>query len=149
MKKTKKIINWLLGAISIAYASILIFPSFLFANNLEYKSFTVYYHSSEINVEKLKLVLDKSENLLINTELYNAGINQDILKLIVAEKENKTKNHRNKYSKWWLAVVDTIGYGLSDLDLNQFNELPKIENQFDRLLLVSAIDHKTFRYLYE
>jgi|TARA_B110000908_G_C10221911_1_gene435809 hypothetical protein len=109
----------------------------------------VYYHSSEINVEKLKLVLDKSENLLINTELYNAGINQDILKLIVAEKENKTKNHRNKYSKWWLAVVDTIGYGLSDLDLNQFNELPKIENQFDRLLLVSAIDHKTFRYLYE
>tara|TARA_B110000037_G_C17036383_1_gene471805 strand:- start:120 stop:833 length:714 start_codon:yes stop_codon:yes gene_type:complete len=71
------------------------------------------------------------------------------LKLIVAEKENKTKNHRNKYSKWWLAVVDTIGYGLSDLDLNQFNELPKIENQFDRLLLVSAIDYKTFRYLYE
>ena len=78
MKKTKKIINWLLGVISIAYASILIFPSFLYANNLEYKSFTVYYHSSEINVEKLKFVLDKSENLLINTELYNAGINQDI-----------------------------------------------------------------------
>ena len=71
------------------------------------------------------------------------------LKLIIAEKEEKTKNYRNKYSEWWLAVVDTIGYGLSDLDLNQFYELPKIENQFDRLLLVSAIDHKSFRYLYE
>jgi len=71
------------------------------------------------------------------------------LKLIVAEKEEKTKNFRNKYSEWWLAVVDTIGYELSDLDLNQFNKLPKIENQFDRLLLVSARDHKSFRYLYE
>jgi len=71
------------------------------------------------------------------------------LKLIIAEKEEKTKNYRNKYSEWWLTVVDTIGYGLSDLDLNQFNKLPKIENQFDRLLLVSARDYKSFRYLYE
>ncbi len=71
------------------------------------------------------------------------------LKLIIAEKEEKTKNYRNKYSEWWLAVVDTIGYGLSDLDLGQFNNLPKIENQFDRLLLISGIDHKSFRYLYE
>ncbi len=71
------------------------------------------------------------------------------LKLIIAEKEKKTKKYRNKYSEWWLAVVDTIGYGLSDMDLGQFNNLPKIENQFDRLLLVSAIDNKSFRYLYE
>lgn len=71
------------------------------------------------------------------------------LKLIISEKEEKTKNYRNKYSEWWLAVVDTIGYGLSDLDLGQLNDLPKIENQFDRLLLISAIDYKSFRYLYE
>ena len=78
MKKTKKIIKLLLGGISLTYAVIIIFPSFLFANNLEYKSFNVHYHSSEINIEKLKLVLDKSQNLLNNTELYKAGINQDI-----------------------------------------------------------------------
>ena len=78
MKKTKKIINLLLGGISLTYVVIIMFPSFLFANNLEYKSFNVYYHSSEINIEKLKLVLDKSQNLLNNTELYKAGINQDI-----------------------------------------------------------------------
>ena len=78
MKKTKKIINWLLGGISLTYAAIIIFPSFLFANNLEYKNFNVYYHSSKINVEKLKSVLDKSQNLLNNTELFKAGINQDI-----------------------------------------------------------------------
>ncbi len=71
------------------------------------------------------------------------------LKLIIAEKEEKTKNFRNKYPEWWLAVVDTIGCGLSDLELGQFNNFPKIKNHFDRLLLVSAIDHKSFRYLYE
>ena len=78
MKKTKKIISLLLGGLSLTYAGIIIFPSFLFANNLKYKSFNVFYHSFEINVEKLKSVLDKSQNLLNNTELYEAGINQDI-----------------------------------------------------------------------
>tara|TARA_B110000046_G_C12898423_1_gene357449 strand:+ start:261 stop:932 length:672 start_codon:yes stop_codon:yes gene_type:complete len=62
----------------LTYAATIKFPSFLFANNLEYKSFNVYYHSSEINVEKLKSVLNKSQNLLNNTKLYKAGINQDI-----------------------------------------------------------------------
>ena len=47
----------------------LVFPSFLFANNLKYKSFNVFYHSSEINVEKLKSVLDKSQNLLNTNKL--------------------------------------------------------------------------------
>ncbi len=78
MKKTKKIINWLLGGVSLTYILIIIFPSFLFANNLEYKSFNVYYHSNEINIEKLKSVLDESEKLLNNTELFKTGINQDI-----------------------------------------------------------------------
>ena len=78
MKKTKKIINWLLGGISLTYAVIIIFPSFLFANNLEYKNFNVYYHSSEINVEKLKSVLDESQNLLHNTQLFNDEIDQEI-----------------------------------------------------------------------
>ena len=78
MKKTKKNINWLLGGISLTYAVIIIFPSFLFENNLEYKNFNVYYHSSEINIEKLKSVLDESQNLLNNTQLFNDEINQDI-----------------------------------------------------------------------
>jgi hypothetical protein len=78
MKKTKKIINWLLGGISITYVLIIIFPSFLFANNLEYKNFNVHYHSNEINLEQLKSVLDESEKLLNKTELFKAGINQDI-----------------------------------------------------------------------
>lgn len=78
MKKTKKTLNWFLGGISLTYILILIFPSFLFANNLEYKNFTVHYHSNEINLEQLKSVLDNSENLLKSSELFNPEINQDI-----------------------------------------------------------------------
>ena len=63
MKKTKKIFNWLLGGIGLSYLLVIVFPSFLFANKLEYKSFSVHYHSNDINMEELKLVLDKSENL--------------------------------------------------------------------------------------
>ena len=71
------------------------------------------------------------------------------LKLIIPEKDEKTSKYRERYSEWWLAIVDKIGYGLSDLDSKQFHNLPKIENSFDRLLLVSAINSKSFRYLYE
>lgn len=78
MKKSKKILNWLFGGISLTYVLIVISPQVLFANKLEYKSFSVYYHSDEINTEKLKSVLDKSEKLLQNTELFKNEINQDI-----------------------------------------------------------------------
>lgn len=71
------------------------------------------------------------------------------LKLIIPEKDEKTSKYRERYSEWWLAIVDKIGYGSSDLDSKQFHNLPKIENSFDRLLLVSAINSKSFRYLYE
>lgn len=78
------------------------------------------------------------------------GLLYENLKLIIMEKEEKVKNYRNKYSEWWLAVVDTIGYGLTDdLDLKQFYDLPKLEYQFDRLLLVSPLDPSKFIYLYE
>ena len=78
MKKTKKILNWLIGGISFSYFLAIVFPSFLFANKLEYKSFSVHYHSNDINTEELKLVLDKSESLLYNSELFKKGISQDI-----------------------------------------------------------------------
>ena len=78
MKKTKKIFNWILTGIGFSYLIITFFPTFLFANKLEYKNFSVYYHSNDININELKLVLDKSEKLLKGTELFKIGITQDI-----------------------------------------------------------------------
>jgi len=78
MKKTKKIFNWILTGIGCSYLIITFFPTFLFANKLEYKNFSVYYHSNDMNISELKLVLDKSEKLLKGTELFKIGITQDI-----------------------------------------------------------------------
>jgi len=78
IKKTKKILNWLLGGISLTYLLLIMFPSFLFANKIEYKNFSVHYHSNDIDIEQLKSVLDESEKLLTNTELFKTGINQDV-----------------------------------------------------------------------
>lgn len=71
------------------------------------------------------------------------------LKLIIAEKERKIQNYKWRYSEWWLAVIDTIGYGLTNLDIEQFQNLEKIESQFDRILLVSPLDSAKFTFLYE
>jgi hypothetical protein len=77
------------------------------------------------------------------------GLIHKNLQLIIKEKEDKTRSFKLKYPEWWLAVVDTIGYGLTDLDLEHFYELPKIIHDFDRILLVSPLDKKRFNYLYE
>lgn len=57
---------------------VLTFPSFLFANKLDYKNFSVHYHSDDIDIEQLKSVLDESELLLKNTELFKTGVNQEL-----------------------------------------------------------------------
>ena len=78
MKKSKKILYWFFVGISLVYILILIFPHSLFGNKIEYKNFTIYYHSNELSTEKLKLILDESEKLLKKTELFKTEINQDI-----------------------------------------------------------------------
>ena len=78
MIKTKKIFNWILTGISLSYLLVVLSPSFIFENNLEYKNFSVYYHSNDINLEELKLVLNKSERILKSSELFKTVINQDI-----------------------------------------------------------------------
>jgi hypothetical protein len=132
-------------------------------------------YASEI-LEKHKSIIDEEREYILNenfrmkifpsetklTHQYQYGMSSDYdlggfivsliyknLKLIIPEKEEKISKFRERYSEWWLAVVDKIGYGLSELDSKQFHSLPKIENNFNRLLLVSAINSKSFRYLYE
>lgn len=78
MKKIKKTVNWLLGGISLTYILIIIFPQFLFAYKLEYKNFSVYYHYNDVSVDKLKLILDKSEHLLMKSDLYDSEIDQNL-----------------------------------------------------------------------
>lgn len=84
-----------------------------------------------------------------NTGGFVIGLIWDNLKLIIEEKERKVSKVRHKNNEWWLAVVDHIGYGLNDLDIEQFYELARLDFNFDRILLVSPLDAKKFNYLYE
>ena len=78
MIRTKKIFNWVFKVLILSYILLICFPHLLFANKFDYKDFSVYYHSNDINTEELKLVLDKSENLLKKSELFKIGTSQDI-----------------------------------------------------------------------
>ncbi len=77
------------------------------------------------------------------------GLLYQNLQLIIQEKEQTTKKFKSKYSQWWLAVVDTIGFHPTDVNLSKFYDLPKLKYDFDRILLVSGSDPKKFLYLYE
>ena len=78
MKITRKKLFWILDSIILIYILILLFPQFLFAKKIDYKSFTVYYHAQKINIDSLKAILDDSEKLLKNSELYDASSKQKI-----------------------------------------------------------------------
>lgn len=73
----------------------------------------------------------------------------EALQLILQEKWAKVEPVHERYPEWWLALVDYIGYGFSELDLKNFHEHPKLENQFDRILLISPMDPTKGVFLYE
>jgi hypothetical protein len=64
----------------------------------------------------------------------------DSLKIIVKEKLRKTGPYRHEYKHWWLALVDYIGYGLNDYDLNQLKEAIDFDLHFEKLIFISPID---------
>lgn len=86
MNKTKKVLYWTFSSIGVLYLLIVLFPQCLFANKIEYKNFTVYYHSNEIKTEELKLVLDKSRALLEQTELSK---NEGVQKIFICDGFNE------------------------------------------------------------
>lgn len=78
MKKSK-LFNYLLSAIVAAYLLTLMFPGWLFSEKLTYKNFTAYYHANTenpVDTEHVKAVLDKTDDLLKRTPLYDSEVNQ-------------------------------------------------------------------------
>jgi hypothetical protein len=57
--------------------------------------------------------------------------------LILKEKEKKVKKYQSKYDSWWLLLLDYIGYELSEMEIQQLNDLPRLTTIFDRIVLIS------------
>lgn len=74
----KKIIKKTLTGILVLYILTILFPQFLFANKLEHSNFTVYYHSDKIDIDEIKKVIDKSTELIKESEIYESSINQKL-----------------------------------------------------------------------
>lgn len=62
------------------------------------------------------------------------------LRICIAEKSAKVANVRSRYSEWWLALEDRIGYGVLDADdQRQLRELVRLDDQWKRIILVNPL----------
>ncbi|MDR0367995.1 MAG: hypothetical protein LBH82_02490 [Bacteroidales bacterium] len=80
-KRTRKILfttEITFSVIVLLYIFILFFPQFAFTNKFEYKNFTIHYQNQGISKEDIKSVLDKSIELLSQSELFNSEFKQKI-----------------------------------------------------------------------
>lgn len=125
----------------------------LHKNHFNQKKFYKISDNFSLNVIPIKGKLDQQFQYGLSSDDDSGGFIVELiyenLDLIIKEKERKIKEHKIKYPEWWLAVVDIIGFGLSDLDLKEFSKLPKIKSGFDRILLVSPLNPSNYVFLFE
>jgi hypothetical protein len=62
------------------------------------------------------------------------------LQLCITEKTKKIENVRDKYEEWWIVLIDYIGYGLSQRDLDQLHEIEKIQHTWGKIILVDPLN---------
>jgi hypothetical protein len=62
------------------------------------------------------------------------------IRYCASEKSRKISGVRGKYSQWWLALVDHIGYGLDDFDREMFRDQVSIEHDWDKIIIIDPRD---------
>lgn len=70
------------------------------------------------------------------------------LQIALREKERKVLKFRSKYPEWWLALVNFIAF-FDEFELKAFYELPRIQTDFDKILIVSPENPDDGFFLYE
>ena len=62
------------------------------------------------------------------------------LRICIAEKSEKVSKVRSRYSEWWLALDDRIGYGdLDEGDRNQLRKLVQLDHPWSKIILVNPL----------
>jgi len=85
--------------------------------------------------------LDNDSGGLVVSDVYNN------LRLIIKEKENKIKPYFSKYPTWWLVLVDCIGYGLNDYDMDQLNGMKIETHLFEKIILLDPLEPTKYKIL--
>jgi hypothetical protein len=66
------------------------------------------------------------------------------LRICIAEKDVKVSKVRHRYSEWWLAFEDRIGYGLLDeQDRRQLRALVRFDDRWSKIILVNPLKPST------
>jgi len=66
------------------------------------------------------------------------------LRLCVDKKARKFAQFRSRYPEWWLVLIDQVAYGLTEHDRQQFRQNTRIEHDWDKIIIVSPIDHSYY-----
>jgi hypothetical protein len=61
------------------------------------------------------------------------------LQLCIQDKAQKIFRVRHKYPEWWLALADHIGYGLDNFDRELFNDLVRLDHDWDKIILIDPL----------
>ena len=67
---------------------------------------------------------------------------EENLRLCIREKSLKIASYRHKYPRWWLILVDLIGYGLDERDREMFQQR-KMEHGWDKIILLNPLDARS------
>jgi len=58
------------------------------------------------------------------------------IRYCAAEKLRKVSKVRSRYPEWWLTLVDYVGFGIDDYDLEMFRNQVRIEHDWDRIVVI-------------
>jgi hypothetical protein len=60
----------------------------------------------------------------------------------VKEKSEKIKGHYDKYTSWWLVLIDTIAYGFDEDDKNEIKLMVTMNPVWDKVIVLDGIKGK-------
>jgi len=66
------------------------------------------------------------------------------LELSVSEKSRKTASYRPQYPEWWLVLVDHVAYGLSARSRQEYLQMPALDHDWDRIVVVNPLNTSDF-----
>tara|TARA_B100000745_G_scaffold256824_1_gene179667 strand:+ start:176 stop:907 length:732 start_codon:yes stop_codon:yes gene_type:complete len=69
------------------------------------------------------------------------------VKMIIDEKSEKIKDYKSMYDQWWLALVDTISYELTQSEIKEIESHLTTFGNFDKILIVNRLNKNHFNFI--
>ncbi|MGJ5642858.1 hypothetical protein [Formosa sp. S-31] len=78
--------------------------------------------------------LDSNQGGFVLNNIYNS------LKIIIKEKTSRIQPFKSEYRTWWLALIDDIGNGLTEYEIDQLKEIIDFDLNFDKVFIISNLN---------